>query len=131
MHFGVPGPLANGPCEVTSAGFGIRAAEDVDEEPAARLLRHELPAAAGLRVVGKGGFERGRRVELGFAGGGEKLDGLLEAAEARGFFLDAADEVVKVNAESWGEGVEESFEAVAAEGAKKERVEGHGGKPYH
>ena len=49
-------------------------------------MRHELPAAAGLVVAGEGGFERGRRVEFSFPGGGERFDGLLEPA-GDGFLL--------------------------------------------
>lgn len=49
---------------------------------------------------------------------------MLEPAQAGGFFLDAANEVVEVVTGGWREGVEESYEAVTAEGAKEERVEG-------
>ncbi len=102
-------PFANRPFKVAGASFGIRAAEDVDQEPAARRQRHELPAAAGLGVVGECGFERGRRVELGFPGGSEEFDGLVEAAQADGFFFDAADEVVEIVAGGFRERVEEPY----------------------
>jgi hypothetical protein len=75
--------------------------------------------------VGESGFERGRRVEFGFSDGGEELDSLLEAAEAGGFFFCAADEAVEVVAGGFGQGVEEFYQAVAAEGRGEERVEGH------
>ena len=82
MSFGVADGLAHGVFEVARAGFGIGAAEDVNEEVAARLLRQELPAAASLRIVGQGGGERRRRIELGLHGGGEEFDGLFKATRA-------------------------------------------------
>jgi hypothetical protein len=102
------------------------AAEDIDEVLAAERLRHEFPSLVGLGIAGEGNFHQRRRVELGFHGGGEELDGLIQAAEAGFFFFDAADEVVEFVAGGFGEGVEESFEAVTAEGAGKKKVEGHG-----
>src|ERR1051326_2267359 len=101
MSFGVADGLAHGVFEVARAGFGIGAAEDVNEEVAARLLRQELPAAAGLRVVSEIVLERGRRIELALHGGGEKLDGLIEPAQAGGFSFDAADEIVELVACRW------------------------------
>jgi hypothetical protein len=115
--------IQDGPLNVKGARFRIGAAEDEDQVLPAERLRHEVPAAAGLLAVGKGGFERRRRVELGLLGGGEEFDGLLKPEKAGGFFFDAADAVVEVGAGGFGEGVEESYEAVAAEGASEERVE--------
>src|ERR1051326_8488348 len=129
MAIGVAGPFPQTPFQVTGAGLRIRAAEDVDKPPAAAGLRQELPAAARLLVLRQSAGERRRRIEFGFHGGGEKFDGLVEPAEAGGFFLDGADEVVKVVAGGLGKRVEEFLEAFgAAEGAGEKRVKGHGEK---
>lgn len=120
----VSGALKQSSFKITSAGFRESAAEDADEILPAERLRHEIPALASFGVTGKRGFDQRRRIEFGFHDFGQKVDGLLDTAETGFFFLDAADEVVEVVAGGFGERVEESFEAVAAEGVDEERVEG-------
>lgn len=93
------------------------AAEDVDEVLAPEGLRHEFPSLAGFGVAAEGSLHHRRRIEFGFHGFGQEFDGLLEPAKARFFFFDAADEAVEVIARGFGEGIEESFETVAAQGA--------------
>ena len=108
-----------------SASFGEAAAEDGDEVLPAQRLRHEVPSLAGFGIAGEGRGEQRWRVEFGFHGFRQELDGLLDAAQAGVFFFDTADEVIEVIAGGFGEGVEESYQTVAAKGTSEKWVEGH------
>ena len=107
------------------------AAEDIDQVLASERLRHEFPALARFGFAGESGFDQWWRVELGFHGFSQVFDCLLKPTKAGFFFFDAADEAVEVIAGGFGEGVEESFQAVAAKGAGEERMERHRERPYH
>ena len=125
MSAGVLGGFAQGIFKMEKASFREAAAKNVDEVLAPERLRHEFPPLSGFGVTGEGGFHQRRRVELGFHGFHQEFDGLLKAAEAGFFFFDAADEVVEIVAGGFRKGVEESFEAVAAESTGEEWVDRH------
>lgn len=82
----------------------------------------------GFGVAGESGFDQRWRIEFGLHDFGQEFDGLLDAAQTGVFFFDAADGVVELLARGIGEGVEEFEEAMAAQGAGEERVNGHGEK---
>jgi hypothetical protein len=120
------GALEQGVLKPAGAGVGEAAAEDRDEILPAEGLRHEFPTAAGFGVSGEGGFDEGRRVELGFHGFHQVFSGVLGATLAGLFFFDFTDGVVDVAAGGFGKGVEEFLEAFGlAEFAGEDGMERH------
>lgn len=104
--------------------------KELNDSPA---LMYSMNVCTGTRVPAKTGVPprtSGDEVIIGLGiqdyGTKRKWQRQGQTFGRGGFFFDAADEVVAVIAGGFGEGVEEFYEAVAAEGVAKERVEGHG-----